>query len=61
MRGGVLAEASPCCPSPVFGRFVILAYIVGGTFVYIWLISMFVRWARARYRRHGTAAGQARE
>ncbi len=51
----VVAEASGCCPSPVFGRLLILAYIVVGAFVYIWLISALVVWARARYHRHATA------
>ena len=51
MVGVVFAEASPCCPSPAFGRLMIIAYIAGGAFVYVWLISMIVRSARARYRR----------
>ncbi len=46
----VFAEASPCCPSPVFGRLMIVAYIAGVAFVYLWLFSMLVRWARGRYR-----------
>ncbi len=50
----VVAEASGCCPSPVFGQLLILAYIVGGAFVYLFLLSVFVRWARARYRHDGT-------
>lgn len=51
MHRVVLAEASPCCPSPVFGQLVIIAYIVGGAFVYVWLFSIALRWVRARYRR----------
>ena len=52
MVGGVFAEASPCCPSPVFGQLVIIAYIVGGALVYVWLFSVFVKWAHTRYRQH---------
>ncbi len=50
MELGVFAEASPCCPSPVVGQLVIMGYIVGGTFMYIWLLSMLFRWAQGRYR-----------
>ncbi len=53
MRGAVFAEASPCCPSPMLGQLVIAAYIIGGAVVYLWLFSVFVRWAHARYRSHG--------
>ena len=53
MVGGVVAEASPCCPSPVLGQLLIVAYIVGGALVYLWLFSVAIRWARARYREHG--------
>ena len=53
MVGGVFAEASPCCPSPVFGQLIIVAYIVGGAFVYLWLFSIALGWARSRYRHHG--------
>ena len=53
--GGFVAEASGCCPSPVFGQLLILAYIVGGAITYIWLVFVFVRWARARYQHHGAA------
>ena len=54
MEAGMIAEASSCCPSPVFGQLLIAAYIVCGAFVYLWLFSMVVRWARARYRRQGS-------
>ena len=54
MVGGVFAEASPCCPSPVVGELIIVAYIVGGAFVYIWLFSAVARWAYARHRQHGS-------
>ena len=54
MEAGIIAEASGCCPSPVFGQLLIAAYIVGGAFVYLWLLSMVVRWALGRYRRHGS-------
>ncbi len=57
METGVIAEASGCCPSPVFGQLIIAAYIVGGAFLYLWLFSMGGRWARTRYRRHGSAPG----
>ena len=53
MVAGVFAEASPCCPSPLFGQVMIVAYIVGGAFVYLWLLSIALRWARSRYRQHG--------
>ena len=59
--GGVLAEASPCCPSPVFGQLIIAAYILGGAFVYAWLFAMVVRSARARYRRRGPHPEPGRE
>ncbi len=54
MVGGVFAEASPCCPGPVFGRLMIFAYVVGGALAYLWLFFVAVRWAHARYRRHGS-------
>ncbi len=52
--GGIFAEASPCCPSPVFGQLIIAAYIIGGAFVYVWLFTMIVRSAHARYRRRAS-------
>jgi hypothetical protein len=51
MGSGVFAEASPCCPSPVFGQLIIIAYIVGGAIVYTWMFSALLRWAYGRYRR----------
>ena len=53
MVADVFAEASPCCPSPLFGQLIIVAYIVGGALVYLWLFSIALGWARARYRQHG--------
>ena len=41
---GLIAEASPCCFSPVVGQFLIVAYVVGGALVYVWLLSMLFRW-----------------
>ncbi len=51
---GVFAEASPCCPSPIVGQLMIVAYIIGGAFMYVWLFSMIVRSAQARYRRRAS-------
>lgn len=56
MVGDLFAEASPCCPSPLFGQLVIVAYLAGGAFVYLWLFSMIVRSARARYRGNRAAS-----
>jgi hypothetical protein len=56
MGHGFFAEASPCCPSPVVGRFVIVAYVVGGALVYIWMLSASFRWARSRRWRRGAAS-----
>ena len=53
MVADVFAEASPCCPSPLFGQVMIVAYIVGGSLVYLWLFSRALGWARSRYRQHG--------
>ena len=55
METGVIAEASGCCPSPAFGQLMIAAYVIGGAFVYLWLFSIIIRWARTRYGRHGAA------
>lgn len=52
MMHGVFAEASPCCPSPMFGQLMIAMYIVGGAFLYLWFFSVVVRWLRARHRQH---------
>ena len=52
---GLVAEASPCCPSPVFGQLIVVAYIVGGALLYIWMGSMLFRWAHGRFRDRGTA------
>lgn len=61
MGGAFFAEASPCCPSPVFGQLIIVAYVVGGAFVYVWMFSMLFKWAHARYRRHGTTTERNRQ
>ena len=53
MVASVFAEASPCCPSPVFGQLMIVAYIVCGALVYLWLFFIALRWAPSRYRQHG--------
>ncbi len=52
---GVFAEASPCCPSPLIGHWAVIAYIAGGTLVYLWLGSTLFRWAYKRYRQRATA------
>ena len=57
----VFAEASPCCPSPMVGQLIIVAYVVGGVLAYIWLLSVLVRWGHARYRRHGTTHEKSRQ
>ena len=54
----LVAEASPCCPSPFFGELVVIAYIVGGGLVYLWMLSSLFRWFRARHHRRGVAAGR---
>ena len=61
MGAGFFAEASPCCPSPLFGQLLIGAYIVGGALVYLWLFSMGLGWARSRYRQHGLPPERDRE
>jgi hypothetical protein len=55
MGTGFLAEASPCCPSPIFGELVVVAYIVGGAALYIWIGSMLFRWAHGRFRQRGSS------
>jgi len=52
MVAGVFAEASPCCPSALFGQLMVVAYLVGGVLVYLWLFSLALGWARSRYRQH---------
>ena len=58
MGNVLLAEASPCCPSPLFGQLVILAYIVGGAAVYIWMFSALFRWALHRHHRRIAAVDE---
>lgn len=52
---GVLAEASPCCPSPLVGKVVVIAYIAGGALVYVWMLFAVVQRFRGRYHRRGAA------
>lgn len=44
----VLAEASPCCPSPIVGNIFAAIYIVIGVVAYVWLAAMIRTWLRSR-------------
>ena len=46
MMDGLVAEASPCCPSPVVGRILVAMYVVAGVVAYAWLAFSLSRWAR---------------
>jgi hypothetical protein len=51
MMNVLIAEASPCCPSSAVGRLLVMAYVLGGALVYLWLALTFVHWTRARRNR----------
>jgi hypothetical protein len=51
----VVAEASPCCPSPLVGQLLVMAYIVGAALTAIWMLFRLIR--SVRYRRHLTVPG----
>ena len=55
MNVGLFAEASPCCPSPLIGQLVTIAYVAGGVLVYTWVLVATLRWVLERYHRRDAA------
>ncbi len=51
----LVAEASPCCPSPLVGNVLVAMYIAAGIFAYAWLAFTVNKWVRSRRAQRGTS------